>query len=47
MGNNYFRSGKTKTNWFIGLPRGIEGYSWGEGGEEGEQYGRSVKSESH
>ena len=32
--------------WFIRLPREVAEYGWGGGGEEGERYGRSVKSKS-
>lgn len=38
------RDGREKKTWFISLPRGIQGYPWGKGGEEGEESGRSVKS---
>ncbi|CAD6581527.1 MAG: hypothetical protein TREMPRED_003017 [Tremellales sp. Tagirdzhanova-0007] len=41
---SYGRDGREKKTWFIRLPRGIEGYSWGPDGEEGEAYGRSVKT---
>lgn len=36
--------GKEKKQWFVRLPRGVDEYTWGEKGEEGEEYGRSVKS---
>ena len=39
------RDGREKKTWFISLPRGIQGYPWGNGGEEGEESGRSVKSQ--
>lgn len=38
--------GKEKKQWFVRLPRGVDEYTWGQGGEEGEEYGRSVKSEN-
>jgi hypothetical protein len=37
--------GVEKRTWLIKLPRGIDYYEWGEGGEEGVESGRSVKSE--
>ncbi|ORY32187.1 DNA polymerase ligase-domain-containing protein [Naematelia encephala] len=40
----YESSGRVKKTWFISLPRGVEEYSWGPEGEEGAQYGRSVKT---
>lgn len=39
--------GKEKKQWFVRLPRGVDEYPWGDGGEEGDEYGRSVKSESY
>lgn len=41
----YGKDGQEKKTWFIRLPRGIDDYSWDHEGEEGEKYGRSVKSE--
>lgn len=46
LSRSYAPDGREKKQWFIRLPRGVEEHSWGPGGEEGEQYGRSVKSES-
>lgn len=43
---SFVGEGKEKKQWFVRLPRGVDEYSWGEGGEEGEEYGKSVKSES-
>ena len=43
--SSFAKTGRQKINWFISLPKGVQGYSWGEGGEEGEEFGRSVKSE--
>ncbi|WVF70983.1 DNA ligase D, 3'-phosphoesterase domain-containing protein [Kwoniella sp. CBS 6097] len=36
--------GKIKKTWFLRLPKGIEGYPWDQGGEEGDHWGKSVKS---
>ncbi|RXK42052.1 DNA ligase D, 3'-phosphoesterase domain-containing protein [Tremella mesenterica] len=44
LGSSYKAGGKEKKTWFVRLPRGVEGYPWGEGGEEGKEFGRSVKS---
>ncbi|WVQ96993.1 DNA ligase D, 3'-phosphoesterase domain-containing protein [Kwoniella sp. CBS 9459] len=37
-------SGKIKKTWFLRLPKGIDGYPWDRGGEEGDFWGKSVKS---
>ncbi|OXG52319.1 DNA ligase D, 3'-phosphoesterase domain-containing protein [Cryptococcus neoformans] len=37
--------GKEKKTWFISLPRGVDSYPWDQGGEDGDYYGRSIKSE--
>lgn len=37
--------GKEKKTWFISLPRGVDSYPWDQGGEDGDFYGRSIKSE--
>jgi hypothetical protein len=44
MNKKFSSTGRQKVNWFISLPRGVQGYAWGEGGEEGDEHGRSVKS---
>ncbi|TYJ52676.1 hypothetical protein B9479_006725 [Cryptococcus floricola] len=36
--------GKEKKTWFISLPRGVNEYPWDRGGQDGDFYGRSVKS---
>lgn len=36
--------GKEKKTWFISLPRGVDSYPWDQGGEDGDYYGRSIKS---
>ncbi|OCF31875.1 DNA ligase D, 3'-phosphoesterase domain-containing protein [Kwoniella heveanensis BCC8398] len=36
--------GKLKKTWFLRLPKGVDGYPWDRGGEEGDFWGRSVKS---
>ena len=41
----FVSGGKEKKQWFVRLPRGVDEYTWGEGGEEGEEFGKSVKSE--
>ena len=41
----FVSGGKEKKQWFVRLPRGVDEYMWGEGGEEGEEFGKSVKSE--
>lgn len=41
----FVSGGKEKKQWFVRLPRGVNEYSWGEGGEEGEEFGKSVKCE--
>lgn len=40
----FVSGGKEKKQWFVRLPRGVDEYTWGEGGEEGEEYGKSIKS---
>jgi hypothetical protein len=40
----FVSGGKEKKQWFVRLPRGVDEYTWGEGGEEGEEFGKSVKS---
>ncbi|XAO23598.1 hypothetical protein I312_102378 [Cryptococcus bacillisporus CA1280] len=42
--SNVSPEGKEKKTWFITLPRGVDGYPWDQGGEDGSFYGRSVKS---
>jgi hypothetical protein len=42
----FVAGGKEKKQWFVRLPRGVDEYTWGEGGEEGEEFGKSVKSGS-
>lgn len=42
--SNVSPEGKEKKTWFITLPRGVDGYPWDKGGEDGSFYGRSVKS---
>nr|KIR87553.1 DNA ligase D, 3'-phosphoesterase domain-containing protein [Cryptococcus tetragattii IND107] len=42
--SNISPEGKEKKTWFITLPRGVDGYPWDQGGEDGSFYGRSVKS---
>jgi len=44
--SSFASSGRQKVSWFIALPKGVQGYTWGADGEEGEKYGRSVKSAS-
>lgn len=46
LSTGYLSGGRKKDSWIIRLPKGVEGYSWGKGGEEGDESGRSVKSES-
>lgn len=40
----FVSGGKEKKQWFVRLPRGVDEYTWGEGGEEGEEFGKSVKT---
>lgn len=42
---SYSTTGQPKRTWFVSLPKGISGYDWEGDGEEGEFYGRSVKSD--
>ena len=44
-GPTFSSDGRIKKTWIIRLPKGVEGYPWGRGGEEGDESGRSVKSE--
>ncbi|WWD18230.1 hypothetical protein CI109_102680 [Kwoniella shandongensis] len=37
-------TGRMKKTWFISMPRGVDNRPWDKGGEEGDFYGRSVKS---
>lgn len=38
------RSGVEQREWLLRLPKGVNNYSWGDEGEEGSQYGPSIKS---
>ncbi|AAW42055.1 hypothetical protein CNBC7140 [Cryptococcus deneoformans B-3501A] len=42
--NTVSLEGKEKKTWFISLPRGVDSYPWDQGGEDGDFYGRSIKS---
>ncbi|GFZ43441.1 hypothetical protein JCM24511_01161 [Saitozyma sp. JCM 24511] len=44
LSTGYLSGGRKKDSWIIRLPKGVEGYSWGKGGEEGDESGRSVKT---
>ncbi|WVQ80766.1 hypothetical protein IAT38_002871 [Cryptococcus sp. DSM 104549] len=44
ISTSYSTTGVTKKTWFISLPRDVDGYPWDRGGEDGEFWGRSVKS---
>lgn len=42
----YGRAGRIKKTWFVRLPSHIKSYPWDKGGEDGDFWGRSVKSQS-
>nr|XP_019000095.1 uncharacterized protein I203_07253 [Kwoniella mangroviensis CBS 8507]OCF63556.1 hypothetical protein I203_07253 [Kwoniella mangroviensis CBS 8507] len=43
--HTFSSSGQIKKNWFLRLPREVDEYLWDQGGEEGDFWGRSVKTE--
>ncbi|WWD05389.1 hypothetical protein V865_003465 [Kwoniella europaea PYCC6329] len=42
--HTFSSSGQIKKNWFLRLPREVDEYPWDKGGEEGDFWGRSVKT---
>jgi hypothetical protein len=42
--STFGRGGVHKKTWFVRLPADVDRYDWDQGGEDGEFWGRSVKS---